>query len=240
MFREIGLADELGSGMRNTYKYTKMYSGGEPQFAPGDVFRITIPLTEVATATVGPNGSGSADGTRNGTVNETRNETVNLSQTEKNILVEIRKNPHITKNEICDILGVGKSTVARATKKLKDSGIIERIGGQRQDTGKFPICNAREMLLLDFRYCFLSPRDIQVPLVESMVIERFKPVWNCLLEGFRNHTPTRGRSSMMTPSWDWFHPGRAWAANRAAVHEIGGSSLTLKLGDIFQIRFYNK
>lgn len=54
VFREIGLADELGSGMRNTYKYTKMYSGGEPQFVEGDVFRITIPLTKVATATVGP------------------------------------------------------------------------------------------------------------------------------------------------------------------------------------------
>ncbi len=37
VFREIGLADELGSGMRNTYKYTKMYSGGEPQFVEGDM-----------------------------------------------------------------------------------------------------------------------------------------------------------------------------------------------------------
>lgn len=54
VFREIGLADELGAGMRNTYKYTKMYSGGEPQFIEGDVFRITVPLSEVATATVGP------------------------------------------------------------------------------------------------------------------------------------------------------------------------------------------
>lgn len=31
VFREIGLADELGSGMRNTYKYTQLYSGGKPQ-----------------------------------------------------------------------------------------------------------------------------------------------------------------------------------------------------------------
>lgn len=54
VFREIGLADELGSGMRNTYKYTKMYSGAEPEFMEGDVFRITIPLADVATATVGP------------------------------------------------------------------------------------------------------------------------------------------------------------------------------------------
>lgn len=28
VFREIGYADELGSGMRNTNKYTKLYSGG--------------------------------------------------------------------------------------------------------------------------------------------------------------------------------------------------------------------
>ena len=54
VFREIGLADELGSGMRNTYKYTRMYSGSEPQFIEGDVFCITIPLSEAATATVGP------------------------------------------------------------------------------------------------------------------------------------------------------------------------------------------
>lgn len=49
VFREIGLADELGSGTRNTYKYTKMYSGDEPQFIEGDVFHITNPLAEVAT-----------------------------------------------------------------------------------------------------------------------------------------------------------------------------------------------
>lgn len=53
-FREIGLADELDSGMRNTYKYSKLYSGAEPIFSEGDVFRIIIPLNENATVTVGP------------------------------------------------------------------------------------------------------------------------------------------------------------------------------------------
>lgn len=54
VFREIGLADELGSGMRNTYKYTKLYSGGTPEFIEGDVFRTVIPLTPVAVEKVGP------------------------------------------------------------------------------------------------------------------------------------------------------------------------------------------
>ena len=54
VFREIGLADELGSGMRNTYKYTKLYSGGTPEFIEGDVFRTVVPLTPIAVEKVGP------------------------------------------------------------------------------------------------------------------------------------------------------------------------------------------
>ena len=54
VFREIGFADELGSGMRNTYKYTKMYSGGVPQFVEGDIFRTVIPLNDAATLKSGP------------------------------------------------------------------------------------------------------------------------------------------------------------------------------------------
>ena len=50
VFREIGLADELGSGMRNTYKFTKLYSGGIPKFVEGDIFKTVIPLSETATA----------------------------------------------------------------------------------------------------------------------------------------------------------------------------------------------
>ena len=54
VFREIGLADELGSGMRNTYKFTKLYSGGIPKFVEGDIFKTVIPLSETATMKSGP------------------------------------------------------------------------------------------------------------------------------------------------------------------------------------------
>lgn len=39
--------------MRNSYKYTKIYSGGEPIFTEADVFTTIIPLSEAATAMVG-------------------------------------------------------------------------------------------------------------------------------------------------------------------------------------------
>ena len=54
---ESGLADELGSGMRNTYKFTKLYSGGVPQFVEGDAFNTVIPLNETATMKSGSKGS---------------------------------------------------------------------------------------------------------------------------------------------------------------------------------------
>ncbi len=69
VFREIGLADELGSGMRNTYKYTYLYSGAQPGFVEGDVFKTIIPLNAAATVAVGPSretvvvgGAGVSDG----------------------------------------------------------------------------------------------------------------------------------------------------------------------------------
>ncbi len=54
VFREIGYADELGSGMRNTNKYTKLYSGGIPVFKEGNIFEIVIPLENVVSLQVGP------------------------------------------------------------------------------------------------------------------------------------------------------------------------------------------
>ncbi len=43
-FVNIGRADTLGSGMRNLYKYTRLYSHAEPILVEGDIFEIRIPL----------------------------------------------------------------------------------------------------------------------------------------------------------------------------------------------------
>jgi len=66
--------------------------------------------------------------------------------------------------------------------------------------------------LNDFRCRFLVVDDIWIPLAESMLIERFKPVWNRVLDGFGNHDPGKGRYNGMMPQWDCLHPGRSWSA----------------------------
>lgn len=48
-FTEIGLADELGSGMRNLYKYSKIYTGKEPELIDGDEFKAFVPVAYVDT-----------------------------------------------------------------------------------------------------------------------------------------------------------------------------------------------
>ena len=43
-FKEIGLADELGSGIKKITKYNKIYTGGIPSFKDDDVFKVIVPL----------------------------------------------------------------------------------------------------------------------------------------------------------------------------------------------------
>jgi len=134
VFREIGLADELGSGMKNTYKYTKLYSGAEPEFIEADIFRITIPLSEDATATVVPPATAShieENAEQNPIGEEGDKEELPLSEIEKNALLKIKNNPYATQKELGKMLNVTERTISRIIKKLKASGIIERVGSDR-------------------------------------------------------------------------------------------------------------
>ncbi len=63
----------------------------------------------------------------------------------------------------------------------------------------------------DFFCRYLVVDDIWIPLGESLLIEKFAPVWNSTVEGFGNHDPGRGRYNSQKPPWDVVHPGRSWA-----------------------------
>ena len=42
VFREVGWADELGSGVRNLYQYCKDFCGHDPEFIEDDIFRFSL------------------------------------------------------------------------------------------------------------------------------------------------------------------------------------------------------
>ena len=51
-FREIGYADQLGSGVRNLFKYAKAYGGSLPRLTDGDVFLIEVSLKNLPVAPI--------------------------------------------------------------------------------------------------------------------------------------------------------------------------------------------
>lgn len=88
--------------MKNTNKYTRLYSGGTPSFDEGDVFRITIPLKNIATSKVGP---------------EKENVGQNVGQEEdalqKLIVKLIKENSKVRKKQIAKEGSVSEKTVER-------------------------------------------------------------------------------------------------------------------------------
>jgi len=69
-----------------------------------------------------------------------------------------------------------------------------------------------ENLNIDDFYCrFLVVDDIWIPLGESLLIEKTKPLWNVVVDGFGNHDPGSGRYNQQISPWDTIHPGRNWA-----------------------------
>ena len=67
------------------------------------------------------------------------------------------------------------------------------------------------LLLKDFYCRFLVVDEIWIPLGETLLISKFSPVWNGLVDGFGNHDPGAGRYEGLCPRWDTLHPGRKWA-----------------------------
>ncbi len=110
VFREIGLADELGSGMRNTYKYTQLYSGQNPLFEEGDIFRTIIPLKKIATQKVGGDNV-----PRNVPQDVSR---MSLEEIENIIKGMIKEDNRVSRKDIAMILGVSEKTITRYIKEI--------------------------------------------------------------------------------------------------------------------------
>lgn len=107
VFREVGLADELGSGMRNIYKYTQLYSGQNPLFEERDIFKTIIPLKKIATQKVGGDD----------VAHDVAHYKIGLAEFIKE---KIRNNNRITRKAIADEAGCSVKTIERTIKEIKN------------------------------------------------------------------------------------------------------------------------
>jgi hypothetical protein len=77
----------------------------------------------------------------------------------------------------------------------------------------------------DFACRYLIVDEIWIPLGESLMIAKFAPLWNALIDGFGNHDPGKGRHEGLRPRWDVLHPGRPWAMKCKARAESSADIL---------------
>ena len=122
-FRNIWLADELGSGVRRLYRYVPLYSGKEPQLIDGDVFRITVPLDDNYSFDVSTyKAQNKAQLMRNGngcTISETA------------VYNYLYENPGATQLDVANAIGKSRRTVQDTISNLKEKGLLEREGARK-------------------------------------------------------------------------------------------------------------
>jgi ATP-dependent DNA helicase RecG len=136
-FVNIGLADALGSGMRNLYYYTDIYSGGtaKPILTEGDLFTTEIPIQAAAAGAIHNVPTNEPDVPIN----------VPINGASLQVLHFMAEHPEVSLNEIAEKIGKTRKTVQRVVKDLKDSGHVKRVGSRK--TGHWEVINAADDFL---------------------------------------------------------------------------------------------
>lgn len=119
-FKEIGLADELGSGVRNLYKYVPLYSGRRPTLIDDDIFKLTIPLDN----DFSPEVWNPAKEHESAEVEAIRREHL-----EMHILQMLRQDGYASRRKLAgSVRGGTEQKIRLCLERLQENGKIQRIG----------------------------------------------------------------------------------------------------------------
>ena len=141
-FKEIGLMDQLGSGVRNVTRYAGIYSGGQQaEFLEGDIFRTVIPLDErIYTPSTLQPGENADDDAVNDAVNDAvkgRGEAVK-GRIRQELLYLTQRNG-ISLAELKEMFGISRETAQRDMSLLKRAGLVLFTGSPK--TGQYRLTN---------------------------------------------------------------------------------------------------
>ena len=128
VFKEIGLADELGSGVRKLFMYAHEFCGANPKMTENYIFRVELPLVKVSPK-MSPKVSSkvSPKNSRKNLKNKGFRKTPTQKMSSK-ILSKFKKKPTLTLHELATVLKTNKRTLQRCIRDLKDDGKLRRIG----------------------------------------------------------------------------------------------------------------
>lgn len=115
-FTQMGRSEELGSGVRNLYKCSELYTGRAPVMADGDIFEafVSVPAVDAVTASGERKQSGKADKVKRGKA------SVKVSEA---VMKLLENKQEITANEVFLEAGtVSERTVRRYLSELVGDG----------------------------------------------------------------------------------------------------------------------
>ena len=134
-FRNIGYADQLGSGVRKLFKYSKYYSGKDPLFVEDDVFRIIVPLDDAYSFDYGIEaGSSKVIEINNADkmpINADKTPVNSLSAQQNSIIQFTKETGSIKSRQVEELLGVKQRRARRILGELVNMGILERQGAYK-------------------------------------------------------------------------------------------------------------
>lgn len=134
-FRNIGLADTLGSGTRKLFKYSKYYSGHDPEFKEGDVFRIVVPLDDVYSFDYNLGKPVSVQGNKEENPeirnNPEQSGTTDFTDQEQTIIEYIRKESSCTTIKAAELLGVTDRRARTVLGSLIKKEVLKKSGNAR-------------------------------------------------------------------------------------------------------------
>ena len=111
IFTQMGRSEELGTGLRNVFKFIKAYSGSNNiQFMEEDIFMVSVPLL-VDVPDIVPD--------------------IVPDKRMKLILNLMKENNKILLQELSEIFKVSKRTIRRDIEKLKLENKLKRIGNEK-------------------------------------------------------------------------------------------------------------
>lgn len=107
--------------------------------------------------------------------------------------------------------------------------VFERLGNHADSIRSVP-----SLKIEDFWCRYLVLKDFFIPLCESLLIDRYKPIWNKLVDGFGNKdVGVSRRTTQQKSMWDVLHTGRPIAAGGPNKKYPDAGSVTKLIDNFF-------
>lgn len=124
-FVQLGHAEHLGTGVKNIFHYTKLYSGREPQLDDEDSYKVTISLPPEMEPLVRETKAYKE------VQKKVQKRRLNVTERQMKVLARMVADPSVTKAQIAGSLSASVKNVSDDISALKVLCILRREGGRK-------------------------------------------------------------------------------------------------------------